>query len=232
MLLPIKDENPIRRIRFQYVTVALIAACVLTFLYQLWQPDAGARLAHALGTVPAVLLGTETLPAGVALVAPRLTLITAMFLHAGWMHLIGNMAFLWIFGDNVEDAMGHLRFLVFYLLCGVVAGLVHVGMNPASEIPAIGASGAISGVLGAYLVLHPKARVLTLFVRVLVPLPAIVVLGAWIVLQVVNVSLTGEGGGGGVAWWAHIGGFVAGALLVVPFRARGVPLLDGLVRRS
>jgi membrane associated rhomboid family serine protease len=233
MLLPLKDHNPIRRIPFQYVTVGLIAACVLAFLGQLWQPDGGERLVYGLGTVPAVLLGEARLPAGIELVAPQLTLVTAMFLHGGWMHLIGNMAFLWIFGDNVEDAMGHVRFLCFYLLCGIIAGLVHVGMNPASAIPAIGASGAISGVLGAYLVLHPKARVLTLFLRFLVPLPAVVVLGAWIAFQFLSAYLPGDSGtGGGVAWWAHIGGFIAGALLVIPFRQRGVPLLDGIGRRG
>lgn len=231
MLLPLKDENPLRRIRFQYMTVALIAASVLVFLAQLWQPDAGARLISGLGTVPAVLLGSERLPPGTAIVEARLTLVTAMFLHAGFMHLIGNMAFLWIFGDNVEDAMGHGRFLVFYLLCGIIAGLVHVGMNPTSEVPAIGASGAISGVLGAYLVLHPRARVQTLFIRFLVPLPAIVVLGVWIGFQVLSVYLPGEAEATGVAWWAHIGGFIAGAVLVIPFRSRGVPLLDGLIRR-
>jgi membrane associated rhomboid family serine protease len=145
-----------------------------------------------------------------------------MFLHGGWMHLIGNLWFLWIFGNNVEDSMGHLRFLVFYLLTGLAAATSHVLVDPGSTVPMVGASGAISGVMGAYLVLYPRARVDTLFwllifIRV-VPLPAWVLLGYWIVLQLAGSTVSGAAGGGGVAYAAHIGGFVAGMLLVFPFR--------------
>jgi rhomboid family protein len=227
VLIPLKDSNPLRWIGFPYVTVALIAACVLTFLWQLSLGATGNRIVYALGAIPAVLTGDRALPPDLALVPAPLTLVTSMFLHGSWLHLGGNMLFLWIFGDNVEDAMGHVRFLVFYLLCGVLAALAHVAADVHSVIPTVGASGAISGVLGAYLILHPRAEVLTLFFRFFVTLPAFVVLGVWIGLQALNAYLeTGGEAGGGVAWWAHIGGFVAGAVLVVPFRRKSVPLLE------
>ena len=225
-LFPLRDSNPIRSISFQYVTVSLIAICVAVFLWQLTQGAQSEKIAFSYGTIPAVLFGSRSLPPDLAVVPPWATLVTAMFLHGGIMHLFGNMLFLWIFGDNVEDSMGHVRYLVFYLLCGILAGLAHAAVDPASQIPAIGASGAISGVLGAYLVLHPKARVLVIMLRItMVWLPAWIVLGLWIGFQVLSATM---GGGGGVAWWAHIGGFVAGAILIVPFRRRGVPLLDGM----
>jgi len=225
-LFPLRDSNPLRSITFQYVTVTLIAICVAVFLWQLLQGPAGERVFFRFGTIPAVLFGSRVLPPELAAIPPTLTLITAMFLHGGIMHLLGNMLFLWIFGDNVEDSMGHARYLVFYLLCGILAGLAHAVVDPASEIPAIGASGAISGVLGAYLVLHPRARVLVVMLRItMVWLPAWIVLGLWIGFQVLSAAM---GGGGGVAWWAHIGGFAIGAILVVPFRRRGVPLFDGM----
>lgn len=154
-----------------------------------------------------------------------ISLFSSLFLHGGWMHLIGNMLYLWVFGDNVEDKLGSVRFIFFYLLCGVIASLVHVSMDPTSTIPTVGASGAISGVLGAYLVLFPKARVLTLipifiFLQV-AELPALIVLGLWFALQFINgmVSVgSGTAGMGGVAWWAHVGGFVAGMVFVLPLR--------------
>ncbi|HZN03559.1 MAG TPA: rhomboid family intramembrane serine protease, partial [Candidatus Polarisedimenticolia bacterium] len=148
-------------------------------------------------------------------------LLTAMFVHAGWLHLLGNLLYLWIFGNNVEDVMGHGRFLAFYLLCGLLAAAVQIGSQPESRIPMIGASGAIAGVLGAYLVQFPTARVRTLLFLVVivrvVALPALIVLGVWLLLQVIAA---GRGGGQGVAWFAHLGGFLAGALLIVPFRRR------------
>ncbi len=226
-LIPLKDDNPLKRIRFQYVTVALIAACVGVFVWQLSLGEGEGRAIYGLGTVPAVLLGTRALDPGLVLVPAWATLFTSMFLHGGLMHIGGNMLYLWIFGDNVEDSMGHGRFLAFYLVTGVIAALAHVASNADSTIPTIGASGAISGVLGAYLVLHPKARVLTIVLRFPVRLPAWVVLGVWIGLQFLNAAMDG-GSGGGVAWWAHIGGFVAGAVLIVPFRRKSVPLFDGL----
>ncbi len=158
-------------------------------------------------------------------VSATIPLFSSLFLHGGWLHLIGNMLYLWVFGDNVEDKLGHGRFIFFYLLCGVIASLVHVAMDPHSPIPTIGASGAISGVLGAYLLLFPKARVLTLipifiFLQV-AELPALIVLGLWFVLQFVNGMMSigmDTAGMGGVAWWAHIGGFAAGMVLVLPLR--------------
>ena len=225
-LFPLKDDNPLTRIPFQYVTVALIGACVAVFLWQVSLAAGDNAAVLALGAIPAVVFGSRELAPDLVLVPASVTLVTSMFLHGGWMHLLGNMMFLWIFGDNVEDSMGHLRFLVFYLVCGVVAALAHAGLNADSIVPMVGASGAISGVLGAYLVLHPKTQVLVLFMFMVTRLPAYVVLGLWIGLQVFNASMAG-GSGGGTAWWAHIGGFIAGAALIVPFRHKSVPLFDG-----
>jgi membrane associated rhomboid family serine protease len=227
VLLPLHDENPLKRIRFQYVTVAVIAACVLVFLYQVTLPPKEAqRFVFAFGAIPSVLFGLKELPAEVAAIPAPMTVLTSMFMHGGVMHLVGNMLFLWVLGDNIEDALGHARFVAFYLLSGIAAALAHAGMEPASTIPMIGASGAISGVIGAYLVLHPKTPIKTLFIRFIVYLPAYVVLGLWIVFQFVNVAMAGDPGKGGVAWWAHIGGFVAGVVLIVPMRQKGVPLFD------
>jgi membrane associated rhomboid family serine protease len=223
-LFPLFDDNPLRSVSFQFVTVTLIGLNVAVFL---WEVALGAgleRAIYAYGAIPAVVFGEARLPPGLAAVPPWATLLTSMFLHGGWMHLIGNMLFLWIFGDNVEDSMGHFRFLIFYLLCGVLAALLHAVSEPGSEIPMVGASGAISGVLGAYLVLHPRARLLVLFMSVFpLRLPAYVVLGAWFLLQ-----FAGLGGPSDVAFLAHIGGFIAGAVLIVPFRRRGLPLFDGI----
>jgi membrane associated rhomboid family serine protease len=226
MLIPLKDENPLRFIGFAYITVALIAACVLTYLWQVSLGPAQERMILALGAIPAVITGERSLPPQFAVVPSEVTLLTSMFLHGSWLHLGGNMLFLWIFGDNVEDAMGHVRFLIFYLVCGIAAALAHVAVDPASQIPTVGASGAISGVLGGYLVLHPRAQVLTLLLRFFITLPAFVVLGLWFALQAVSATMDMGGQGGGVAWWAHIGGFIAGAVLVIPFRRRAIPLLE------
>ena len=227
VLLPLRDDNPLKRVRFQYVTVALVVTCVLVFLWQLALGDEGRRAIFQFGMIPAVLLGERRLAPDLAVIPAYLTLLTSMFMHGGFMHVIGNMLYLWIFGDNIEDSMGHGRFAVFYGLCGTIAAIAHVMSNPDSAIPTIGASGAVSGVLGAYLVLHPKARVLVLLLfRIPMRLPAVVVLGVWIGLQFFNAA--GDSGeGGGVAWWAHIGGFIAGALLIIPFRHKTVPLFDG-----
>ncbi len=229
MFLPLKDRNPLRVIPFQAVTVGLIAVCVLVFLWEMSLGEYGLiRAVHVYGTIPDVLLGRRELPPGLTTIPPAATLLTSMFLHGGWLHLGSNMLYLWVFGDNIEDAMGHLRFLVFYLACGVVAALTHSLLAIDTTAPMVGASGAISGVLGAYLLLHPKVRVLVLvFYRVPLPLPAYIVLGGWIVLQVVSVYYESPVPGEGMtAWWAHIGGFVAGIALIVPMRRKGVPLFD------
>lgn len=182
----------------------------------------GTIVVHQLGVVPGRLTGAAPGEAGEWL-PPALTVLSSMFLHGGWMHMLGNMLFLWVFGDNVEDAMGHGRFLLFYLLCGAAAVGAHAFAEPGSSVPLIGASGAISGVMGAYLMLYPRAKVLTLVLRMVVTLPAALVMGLWIAWQFVQVYL-GENGDPSVAWWAHIGGFFAGAVLVVAFRRGGVPL--------
>ncbi len=230
MFLPLKDSNPLRIIPFQIVTAGLIAVCVAVYLIQHFLPDRDAvRMILAFGTIPAVVLDRRELDPSLAAIPAWATLVTAQFLHSGWLHLGGNMLYLWVFGDNIEDAMGHARFLLFYVVCGVAAGMAHVLSGPESLNPVIGASGAVSGVLGAYLVLHPRVRVLVLaFYRVPIPLPAYLVLGGWAALQLFNVYWDGAmPGESNTAWWAHIGGFVAGAILVIPMRRRGVPLFDG-----
>jgi membrane associated rhomboid family serine protease len=224
-MIPLRDDNPTT---LQPVTaVGLIVLCTLAFF---WQLSLGVHVEAAiqsLGVVPAVLFGRQSLPAELAQVPATLTIVTSMFLHGGWMHLIGNMLYLWIFGNNVEDSMGHGRFLVFYLVCGAVAVLAQALPAPDSTIPMIGASGAISGVLGAYLLLYPHARVLVLipfgFLSRLIYLPAMFVLGFWFLLQLVS-TLMADPNQPGVAFGAHAGGFVAGMLLVPLFKRRGVRL--------
>jgi len=220
-MLPLRDNIPTRR--FPVVTVAIIILNVLVFLLELLL-QAGGSLGEFFmnwGVVPYELTQQFGLHALV-------TLFTSLFVHGGFMHILGNMLYLWIFGNNVEDLMGRWKFTIFYLLCGVLAGLAQVAAGPRSEIPAIGASGAIAGVLGAYLVLFPRARVATLvflgiFVRI-ANLPAVLVLGFWFVLQLLNGVLSvATFESGGVAWFAHIGGFVAGMLLVWLFARRPRP---------
>jgi len=222
MLFPLKDDNPLHRIPFQYVTVALMAACVLVYLVQfLGGPQTDGEMVLGLGMIPATLFGEAELASKLYLVPPWLTLITSMFLHGGFWHLAGNMLYLWIFGDNVEDALGHVRLVVFYTICGIAAGLVHAAFDPSSVVPTIGASGAISGVLGAYLMLHPRRGVWVLVIVTPVRFPTWAVLGFWIVFQIFNASFGGESN---TAWWAHIGGFFAGAGLIVLMRRQGVSL--------
>jgi membrane associated rhomboid family serine protease len=233
VFIPISDENPLRAIRLQWVTISLIAANVLVFLLELLGNGEGGEAAVvSFAVVPSELFQVQGLPGGAAtpgLQVPEwLTLITYQFLHGGILHLVSNMLFLWVFGDNVEDAMGHLRFLVFYLLCGVVGALAHSAFLPASQFPLIGASGAVAGVIAAYLMLHPRVRIWVLAFR-FVPLrvPAAWVLGFWVVMQFVMVVLAPADG---VAWWAHVGGMAAGAVLILFMRRPGVPLFDrGLV---
>ena len=222
MLLPLKDDNPLEIIPFQYVTVGIILACVVVFLLQLASEGA---ITADFGMVPAALLGGET--ASGAPVASAFSLITSIFMHGGWMHLIGNMLYLWVFGDNIEDAMGHGRFIAFFLACGVAGGLAHALANPDSLAPTIGASGAISGVLGAYLLLHPRVKVLVMAFTwwIHIRLPAYIVLGGWIVLQIANAIWLASPGSN-TAWWAHIGGFAAGMALIVPLHRKRIPLFD------
>jgi membrane associated rhomboid family serine protease len=231
-MFPYRDENETQRPA--YVTVGLIALNVLVWLVV---QGAGAALSLArsvcnLGLVPGELTGAlppgTPFPMGDGLVCMTdpgrqvSHLVTSMFLHGSWMHLLGNMWFLWVFGNNVEDSMGRPRFVVFYLLCGLAAALLQVLTSPSSGVPMVGASGAISGVMGAYLVLYPRVRVFTLvplgFILTTVALPAWTMLGYWLLIQFVS-GLTAIGGepGGGVAFWAHVGGFVAGVVLIKLF---------------
>lgn len=213
MVMPLGDDDSRMRIT-PVVTFALIVANILVFLIQLSAGDIETFFMKW-SVVPVEYGQQADLPP----VHPGpfwSTLLTSMFMHGGLMHLGGNMLFLWIFGDNVEEAMGHVKYLLFYLICGVAAGLAHVFMNLESQIPSLGASGAISGVLGAYLVLFPSQRVRVLVFRSITYMPAIVVIGMWIVLQFINGigQLARTEQTGGVAYAAHIGGFVAGLLLV------------------
>ena len=231
-MFPIHDDNPTRIT--PYVTYALLSACVLVFFWQISLGDAAQQAVYSFGVIPSVLFATKNLPAELEILPAWLTIFSSMFLHGGWMHLIGNMLYLWVFGNNVEDAMGHRRFIVFYLACGLLAALTQAVLNPDSEIPMIGASGAISGVLGAYLLLHPHARILVVIPIVIVIytpwIAAYWVLGFWFVLQLIN-SLTSASDVGGVAYGAHIGGFVAGMLLIPLFKYRRVPLFAASRRK-
>lgn len=221
-MIPIHDDNPIAIT--PVVTWALVGACALVFVWQLGLGEQGQQLAaYRYGVVPAVLLGDARLPPGLATIPPALTTLTSMFLHGGLMHLAGNMLYLWIFGNNIEDALGHARYVAFYVLCGLAAALAQALHAPGSEIPMIGASGAISGVLAAYLLYYPHARI-----TVLIPLgiilhavrwPAGWVLGAWFAVQV-GSSLLAPPDQPGVAWLAHIGGFIAGLGLAPLMRVR------------
>lgn len=234
-MIPLHDDNPTEITPI--VTVSLIAACVAVFLYQVSLPAGpGEAFIYAYGAIPAVVFGHASLPQEVTAVPPSLSLLTSMFLHGGWMHLIGNMLYLWIFGNNVEDVMGHVRFAIFYMTCGVLAAVSHALTDPSSTIPMVGASGAISGVLGAYLLLFPRAQVLVLiplglFSRMMY-VPAGFVLGFWFVLQALSGWLSLGQQGGGVAFFAHIGGFLAGMALIGIFKRRNVRLFAPRRHRS
>lgn len=231
-MIPISDDNPVRLT--PVVTWAIIGLCVAVFLWE-WSLGRQMMVAiNALGFKPAALTGTVAPPAGYRTVPAWATIVISMFLHGGWLHIAGNMLYLWIFGNNVEDAMGHVRFTLFYLISGVVAALTLAAINPASPVPMVGASGAISGVLAAYVLLYPRARV-----TVVVPLgiifypfkiSAVWVVGLWFAMQILSAVLT-PAGQPGIAWWAHVGGFVVGAGLTPLFKSAHVPLF-GDVRRG
>jgi membrane associated rhomboid family serine protease len=208
MFIPLKDLNPRRT--FPIVNTGLILANVAVFIYQLTLPAHAFKVfVMANATIPARFSAAFAGHAPVE--AAFVPLVTSMFLHAGIAHILGNMLFLWIFGDNVEDFYGHFTYLLFYLGCGIGAGLLHVLFNWNSTLPSLGASGAISGVMGAYLILYPGSRILTLVFIFLIPIPAVVILALWFVMQFVSgVSSLGMAATGGVAWWAHIGGFLLG----------------------
>jgi membrane associated rhomboid family serine protease len=231
-MFPIRDDNP--QILTPYATYLIVAinAAAWIFLQGMGQDAVLAGSVCRFGLIPGELLqllpaGTQ-LPVGAGSVCvlgdsgSSYTVVTSMFMHGGWMHIIGNMWFLWIFGGNVEDAMGPLRFTVFYVLCGLAAAAAQVGADPGSAIPMVGASGAIGGVLGAYVLLYPRVHVHMLFILVIYvttfAVPAFLMLGYWFLVQMLSGIATYGSEGGGVAFWAHIGGFVAGGILVFLFR--------------
>ena len=227
MFVPVFDDNPLKSIRFQSVTVTLIVVNALVFLLETGGLTQQAIASFAV--VPTELFSRGSLLVAVPVheriaVPEQLTLLTYMFFHGDIFHLLSNMIFLWVFGDNVEDALGHFNFLVFYLACGVIAGLTHALMMPTSPLPLIGASGAIAGVIAAYIMLYPRVKVWVLAFR-FIPLrvSAALVLGLWIATQLFMVFVAEAGP---VAWWAHIGGLVAGAVLVLFMRRAGVVLFD------
>ena len=225
MFVPLYDGVRLRFIAAPYGTWLLVGLNALVYFAM----AAGLfgnteRIDEALGVTPAVLLGNATLARSITLVPPPVTILTGMFIHASPMHLIGNMLFLRVFGDNVEDAMGSLRFVLFYLLSGLTGALLYAFMLPQSDGPLIGASGAVSGVVIAYLMLYPRVRVFGLVLSFLpLRIPAIFCVGAWVLLQIVSAF---SGGDAEVGWWAHVGGLAAGAALTPVFKRPEVPLFS------
>ncbi len=221
-MIPLHDDNPTTLT--PVVTIAFIAVCILVFLYQASLPvGPDNTFVFQYGAIPALLFGQPDLPETVVPIPAYATLITSMFLHGGWMHLIGNMLYLWVFGNNIEDVMGHAKYAVFYLTCGILAALSHALTDPSSPIPMVGASGAISGVLGAYVLLFPRARILVLMPGFgATKVAAGVVLGMWFVMQLLSGGMSIGSQGGGVAFFAHIGGFLAGMALIGLFKRRDV----------
>jgi membrane associated rhomboid family serine protease len=225
-MIPLRDDQP--RFSTPYVTYFLIGLNLVIFLFEsALSPDSFKTLLYQLGMIPANMTAYLSGAGSLGLVAVLLPALTSMFLHGSWMHVIGNMWFLWIFGDNIEDHLGHFKYLVFYLVSGLGAAFAQVILNPHSRVPTVGASGAIAGVLGAYFVLYPRARVLIWFpIMFLFYLPAWVTLGYWFAMQFLSGAATSMAAysdtTGGVAFWAHVGGFVAGIVLIklLPERPR------------
>lgn len=213
MIVPIRDTIPSRN--YPVVTTAIIGINVLIYLLQLTAGGEGGRLAYIYGLVPARYTDPR-LSGYFTWIQQVFSFFSFMFLHGGFLHLLGNMWSLWIFGDNVEDRLGPLRYLAFYLACGVASGLSHLVLNIGSNVPTIGASGAIAGVMGAYFILYPRARILTLVLILIVEIPAYFFLGFWFLMQFFSATAS-SGTGGGIAWWAHIGGFIFGVLLLKLF---------------
>ena len=215
-MIPLKDDNPTSG--RPVVTYFLIGLCVLVFLIQLGsQSYKTGQLFYSYGLIPSVLMGHNQLPMDLYAVPGYVTIFTSMFMHGGFIHLIGNMLYMWIFADNIEDDLGPIKFIIFYLLSGIGAAMAQVLVDTHSQVPMVGASGAIGGVLGAYLINHPKARVLVLipfgFFSQLIKIKALYVLGFWFILQFIS-------SGGGVAYAAHIGGFVSGMILILFFNKK------------
>ena len=219
-MIPLKDDNPIQIV--PVMTLGIITLNILIYLYQLsLSPEGLQHLLFRYGAVPSLILhpfSHETLPPALP---AALTIFSAMFLHGGFLHLLGNMLYLWVFGNNIEDTLGHFRFLIFYLICGFFAAFFHTLSDMNSTIPMIGASGAIAGVLGAYFLLFPRANVSTLFIFIIfikvIKVPAVLILGLWFLIQLLNAGTEG----GSIAWYAHVGGFLTGLILVRFFKPVG-----------
>ncbi len=221
MVFPLYDDNPFKRARVPFVTWSLIALNVAIFLYQVGVTEVATKAFLAsFGATPAAVLHNAP-PVGQ--VPAEVTLITYMFLHGGWEHIIGNMIYLWVFGDDIEDALGPVRFIIFYLAVGIASAVGFAALNPQSTTPLVGASGAISGILAAYLLLRPCAKVSIFFFRMIVRVRAFWVIGGWILLQLVYIASQASDG---VAYSAHGAGLVAGAILFLILRPAGVPLLQ------
>jgi membrane associated rhomboid family serine protease len=229
-MIPISDDNP-ARIR-PYVTWMLVLACVAVYVWQTQQGPDNKVFIHY-GFMPNALMSPQFDRPDVPAVPAAFTIITSMFLHGSFWHLAGNMLYLWIFGNNIEDAMGHVRFLVFYILCGIAAALTMAFMDPASNVPMVGASGAISGVLGAYMLLYPRARVTVLIPLLIILYPfrirAVWVVGVWFAMQLLNLTYPDTSG---IAWWAHVGGFAAGIALTPFLKSSFVPFFGPHDRRG
>lgn len=216
-MIPIKDDNPTRS--FPFCTIIIITMNILIFFYQISLGEGTGKFILQMALIPYEIVHFTELHSS-PIIPPLATFFTSLFAHANLLHLGGNMLYLWIFGNNIEDALGHLRFLVFYFTCGIMATLCHIAIDPNSTVPLVGASGAIAGILGAYLLLYPGAGVYTVifiifFIRI-IKLPAAFVLSLWFLIQLINM----KGTGGGVAWYAHIGGFAAGFILINPFMGK------------
>ncbi len=226
MFVPLHDANSLKRIDQPIVTWLILAASVVVYaVFQVGAVDMEARqFVYQFGTIPSVVNDRAVLPSEIAVLPDGFSLVTYAFLHGDVMHLVGNMLFLWVFGDNVEDAMGHVRFAFFYAACAVAGGLAYVWAFPGSDAPLIGASGAVSGVVAAYLMLHPKVKLWVLaFAWLPLQLRAQWLLGAWVLLQFYSLFTQS---GGAIAWIAHVGGLFAGAILIVVLRRPGTPLFD------
>lgn len=231
-MFPVRDDNPPLSVPYATIALVIVNALVWALLQGLGGEPQLSRSICRLALIPAELLGyadagtriplSENLSCTIGVSNSWHTLLSSMFAHGGWMHILGNMWFLWIFGNNVEDSMGHGRFIVFYLLCGLAAAATQIAVNPESVVPMVGASGAIGGVMGAYILLFPRVNVHMLiilgFYITTVAVPAVFMLGYWFLLQLLSGVSTMNAAGGGVAFWAHAGGFIAGAILVLLFR--------------
>jgi membrane associated rhomboid family serine protease len=225
MFIPLHDANSLRHIRLQYVTIGLIVVNVIVYALTSLGSEAAVQAAvFGLGYIPSVVFDTVELPPQWVLIPEDFSYVTYSFLHSDIFHLGGNMLFLWVFGDNVEDALGHFRYLIFYFACAAAGAFAHGIAAPDSQVPLIGASGAIAGVVAAYLMLHPRVKVWILaFARIPLRLPAYIVLVLWILFQFLMLATGGEQS---VSFAAHVGGIICGAILVVVMRRRGVPLFD------